>query len=93
MRIELAYGKERSTTGQLVVFAVFFAEANNDTVETRAAWLLQLKIAAAQAGLKVEAGALVYEQFDEVRWWGDPFVVDFINKRGVPVPNRYIEFN
>ncbi|MFN2494015.1 MAG: hypothetical protein ABR501_14155 [Pyrinomonadaceae bacterium] len=91
MRIELAHLQARSTTGQLVDFAAFFAKANNDNDQARAASLIDLKIAAGQAGLKVDAAALVYEPFNEVRWWGDAFVVDYINKRRVPEPNRYIE--
>lgn len=92
MRIEFAHLQERLTTGKLVDFAVFHAKANQDSDLARQAWLGRLIIAARQVGRKVDVAALVYDQGNEIKWWGHPFVVDFIDKRGVPAPNRYVEF-
>lgn len=91
MRIDLAHLREQSTTGQWVDFAVFFAKTNEDTDEARGTLLSQLIVAANQADRRVEAGALVYEQYNQIRWWGHPFVVDYLNKRGVPRPTHSIE--
>jgi hypothetical protein len=92
MRIEYAYRQERSTTGQLIDFAVFYAKANNDTDSARKTWLAQLTTIARQVGKKVDVAALVYEEHRQTKWWGDPFVVDFINKNGVPPITNYLEF-
>jgi hypothetical protein len=88
MNVEFAHKREMSTLGREVNFAVFYAQANNDTDSSRHEWLSQLTFAARQAGRKVEAAALVYEQHGQIKWWGDPFVVDYINKAGVPSPTH-----
>lgn len=92
MRIELAHLREQATTGQWVDFAVFFAKADEDSDDARDTWLSQLIYAANQAGFRVEAGALVYQQYNQTKYWGHPFVLDYLKKRGIPRPNRYIEF-
>lgn len=92
MRIEFAHLRERSTTGQMVDFAVFHAKANGNTDADRQRWLSELILRARQVGRKVDVAALVYEEGNEIRWWGHPFVGDFINKVGVPSPNYYVEF-
>lgn len=91
MRIEFAHLQERSTTGQLVNFAVFHAKANSNTAAARDAWLAQLIIAANSIGKKVDVGALVYNEHGQIKTWGHPFVLDYLSKRGVPRPNYYVE--
>ncbi|HYY57275.1 MAG TPA: hypothetical protein VE842_08065 [Pyrinomonadaceae bacterium] len=91
MRIEFAHLQERSTTGQLVDFAVFHAKANSNTDSARDAWLAQLILAAQSIGRKVDAAALVYNEHRQIKTWGHPFVLDYLFKRGVPRPNYYVE--
>lgn len=91
MRIEFAHFQELSTTGHYVDFAVFHAKANSNTDSARDAWLAQLIIAANSSGRKVDVGALVYEDFGQIKTWGHPFVLDYLSKRGVPRPNYYVE--
>lgn len=91
MRVEFAHLRERSTTGQVVDFAVFDAKPNNNTPSGRNALLTQLTFAAQRAGRKVDAAALVYEEHGQIKSWGHPFVLDYLSKVGVPGPTHWIE--
>lgn len=91
-RIEFAHLRAPSTTGHMVDFAIFHARANVDTDEARQEWLNQLVFAARSIGRNVEAAALVYKDGSRIKWWGDPFAVDYINKRGIPRSNYYVQF-
>jgi hypothetical protein len=84
MRVELAHLRERSTTGQVVDFAIFNAKALNNTDSARGTLLFQLTVAARANDLKVDAAALTYEEHGRIKTWGDPFAVDYLAKRGVP---------
>ena len=88
MNIEFAHLREMSTTGQYVDFAVFDAKPNSNTPAARNALLFQLTMAARQAGRKVDASALVYEENGEIMAWGDRFAVDYVSKVGVPAPTH-----
>jgi hypothetical protein len=92
MKIEFAHLREKSTTGEMVDFAVFFAQANSDTDAAREEWLSQLVVAARAVGRKVDAAALVYEDGNRIKWWGHPFVVDYIERFGIPEPNYFVQF-
>jgi hypothetical protein len=92
MRIEFAHYRELSTTGRYVSFAVFDAKPNNNTEAGRTALLAQLSLAAARAlNLKIEAAGLVYEEYGQTKSWGHPFVVDYLQKNGLPAPNYYLD--
>lgn len=83
MRIELAHYQERSTTGHLINFAVFDAKLHNSSEAAHAALLSQLTIVAVQTlNLRVDAAGLAYVEEGQIRYWGDPFVLDYLKKRG-----------
>lgn len=84
MRVEFAHLREMSTTGRYVDFAVFDAKPNSNTQANRNALLSQLTFAARRNNLKVDASGLVYEDNGRIQVWGDPFVVDYVSKVGVP---------
>ena len=92
MRIEFSHLREMSTTGRYVDFAIFNAKPNNNTESGRAALLAQLTIAAVQAlDLKIDVAGLIYSEHGQVKSWGHPFVVDFLNKRGIPRTTHYLD--
>jgi hypothetical protein len=91
MRIEFAHLRRRSTTGQDIDFAVFDAKPNNNTPAGRDELLAQLTIAARSMDLNVEVAALMYEENRQIKTWGDPFVLDYLSKEGVPAPTHYLD--
>jgi len=92
MRIEFAHLRQRSTTGQMVDFAVFHAKANGNTDADRQRWLSELGNSSSSSRRKVDVAALVYQEGTQMTWWGHPFVGDFINRLGVPSANYYVKF-
>ena|ERR1043165_1301063 len=90
MRIEFAHLRAQSTTGHEVNFAIFNAKALNNTDSGRSALLFQLKMAARANDLRVEAGALAYEEYGQIKTWGDPFAVDYLSKRGIPTCDSHL---
>lgn len=84
MRIEFAHVRARATSGRDVNIAVFDAKPNNNTDTARRQLLNQLTFAARGNNLRVEASGLVYEEYGQLKAWGDQFVVDFLNKNGIP---------
>jgi hypothetical protein len=92
MRIEFAHLRELSTNGRYVDFAVFDAKSNNNTEAERTTLLTQLTLAAAHAlDLKIDAAGLAYVENGQLKYWGHPFVIDFLKKRGVPRPTHYLD--
>lgn len=92
LRIEFAHLRAQATNGQVVDFAIFHAEPTVNSDSARRASLNELVVAARQVGRKVDAAALVYEEGGYIKWWGDNFAVDWINKNGVPSPNHWVQF-
>jgi hypothetical protein len=91
MRIKFAHLRERTTTGQLVDFAIFNAKAVTGTDSARGTLLFQLTVAARTNNLKVDAAALAYEEHGRLKSWGAPFAVDYLAKRGVPTWTHYLD--
>jgi len=67
MRFEFAHLRERSTSGQLVDFAIF-----NNTDSARGTLLSQLTVAARANHLKIDAAALAYEMRNTLSFKGWP---------------------
>jgi hypothetical protein len=63
-------------------------------IQMKLGWsgLIKLILAAHSIGRNVEAAALVYRDGNRIKWWGDPFAVDYIKKQGVPRTNYYVQF-
>lgn len=91
MRYELAHLRERATNGRLVDFAVFNAKPRNNTSQERDALLRSLIYAARNAGLKVDAAGLVYEEHGQAKIWGDNFTRSFVENNGIPQMNRTLD--
>lgn len=84
MRINLAHLRERSTNGRDVNFAVFDANASNDTDRGRDQLLAALTRSARQQGLAVEIAALAYSEHGKLRFYGEPSVVQYLAAGGLP---------
>lgn len=91
MRINLAHLRDRSTNGGDVNFAVFDANASNGTDHGRAQLLATLTTKARQSGLNVEIAALIYQEHGQLRTYGEPSVVRYLEARGVPRWTHTIE--
>lgn len=80
-QINLAHLRERSTSGGWINFVVFEAKSttgDNDGV------LYDLTQAARAQGLAVDQSALAFTVGGRVRFYGDPNLVAYLSKRGVP---------
>lgn len=84
MRVNLAHLRERLTSGGYIDFAVFDANATNDTDSGRDRVLQQLISGARAAGLKVDAAALAYEQYGRIRFYGARNIVEYLAGSGLP---------
>lgn len=80
-QINMAHLRERSTSGGWINFVVFEAKSttgDNDAV------LYELTQAALAQGLAVDKSALAFSVGGRVRFYGDPNLVSYLSKRGVP---------
>ena len=91
-QVELAHLRERTVNGGYIDFAVFNANAANNTDQGRSRLLSELIMRARSAGLKVDAGALAYEQHGEIRFYGDRNVVDYLVNSGLPNWNQTLTY-
>lgn len=90
--IELAHIRERTVNGGHIDFAVFNADAASNTDEGRSRLLAQLTMRARNAGLRVNASALAYEEFGRIKFYGSRNVVDYLAKSGLPHWNRTLTY-
>jgi L-amino acid N-acyltransferase YncA len=90
--IELAHIRERTVNGYYIDFAVFNANAANHTDTGRSRLLSELAMRARNAGLKVDAAALAYEENGEIRFYGSKNVVNWLSESGVPFWNKTLSY-
>jgi hypothetical protein len=91
MRFEFAHRSAQSTTGHEVNFALFNAKPNISTDSERQKLLNALTYEAQGAGYIIDASGLVYEEHRHIFTFGDPFVVDYCKKNGIPRMTNWIE--
>ena len=93
MRINLAHLRERSTSGKFVNFAIFDADTGDGTNGGRSALLADLtRKTRLFLGLTIDVSALAYSEQGQSRSYGDPVVVDYPSKTGVPQWTHYMDF-
>ena len=81
MKVNVAYLRERSTTGGWVNFAVFDAKS---TVGDNDGLLYQLTQAAHAAGLQVDQSALAFNSGGTIRFYGSKNLVAHLAKNWRP---------
>jgi hypothetical protein len=91
-QIELAHIRERTVNGQYIDFAVLNANAADRTDSARNRLLSELSMRARNAGLKVDAAALAYEENGRVRFYGSKNVVEYLSRGGVPHWNKTLNY-
>jgi hypothetical protein len=69
---------------QGIDFAVFDADARNNSDSARASVLRDLTVAAQLQGLKVDKSALAYARAGRIQFYGTPDLVDYLANQGVP---------
>ena len=81
-RINVAYRRDKSTTGGWVNFAVFGAKPNLSS--ERDSLPYQLTMAAQRNGLRVDKSALAFRENGRNTFYGDKDLVEYLSIRGVP---------
>lgn len=84
MRVQMAHLRERAVTGGWVNFAVFDADAVNQTSTGRAQLLTDLTRLAIANGLKVDQSALAFVENGRIKFYGTSNLVDYLSKGWSP---------
>ncbi len=84
MKINFAHIRERSTTGGHIDFAVFDAKSTSGGDSGNANLLAQLTSSARASGLKIDQSALAYKQGNQIKFYGDKNLIDYLSNNGVP---------
>lgn len=84
MRINFAHLREHATNGGWINFAVFEADATNHTAEARSAVLRRLTLKARAGGLRIDQSALAFEEHGEIKFYGNPNLVEYLANNFVP---------
>lgn len=92
MQIEFAHIRERATNGSFIDFAVFNADATSKNDRDRSSLLRDLTMRARLQGLKVDKSALAFEEYDRVKFYGTPDLVDYLARNGVPCWTHTLTF-
>jgi len=77
MKVNMAYLRERSTSGGWINFAVFDAKSTSGDNE---GLLFQLTQIACANGLQVDQSALAFKFGNRTQFYGDKNLVDFLSK-------------
>ncbi len=75
MKINMAYIRERATSGGWINFAVFEAKSTNNNE-----LLLQLTQKARRNNLKVDQSALAFQSNGRIKFYGDKNLVSYLSK-------------
>lgn len=84
MKVNLAHLREQAQGGGWIDFAVFDAKSTAGTDSANAELLAQLTAAARKSGLKVDQSALAYKQGNQIKFYGDKNLVDYLSAGWVP---------
>lgn len=84
MKIKMVHLRHKSTSGTPINFAVFDAKPNSMDSASLDSALNELTIKAKASGLKVDQASLVYNQNNQIRFWGSKNLVNFLSTNGVP---------
>ncbi len=84
MRVNVAHIRERAQSGGWIDFAVFDARASSGTRDDNARLLAQLTARARRSNLRVDQSALAYSAGGRIEFFGNPPLVDYLSKSGLP---------
>ncbi|WP_431052840.1 hypothetical protein [Roseateles sp. L2-2] len=84
MQIEFAHLREQARGGGWINFAVFGARSGSGTRDDNARLLAQLTARARAANLRVDQSALAFTSGGRTQFFGDPNLVDYLSKSGLP---------
>jgi len=91
MRVKFAHLRQPSTSGGDINFAVFDANATNNSDAGRSEVLANLTMKARLSGLRVDQSALAYSDSGRIRFYGSTHLVEYLAKRGVPGWTNYMD--
>jgi hypothetical protein len=91
MKVNFAHMKYRSESGADVSFAVFEARSNSGSDKDNRKLLEDLVRMAQGIGLRVEKAALVFQEGERIKFWGNTDLVQRLANGGVPKWTHYLD--
>lgn len=91
MRVNIAHLRERARNGGWINFAVFEAKSSSGTRDDNARLLAQLTARARISNLQVDQSALAFMSGGRVQFFGNPALVEYLSKSGLPGWTHTIE--
>lgn len=89
--INFAHLRERARNGGWIDFAVFDARSSSGSDSDNVILLSQLTAQVRANSLKIDQSALAYSSGRRVIFYGNPSLVEFLSKSGVPRWTHHID--